>query len=138
MLLLQAGYPGDKQFKLMERKGQMLFELGKYDEAKDCFLKAKKLVKNSTLNEAKTEKFVADMDKYTKTIEKKKTCDSDKSCKVPTTSEEDRKHSIVEITDPHPKYKSLDASVDIKYTPEQGRFAVANRDIAAGEAAPSP
>ena len=51
-ILLQAGYPGDKQFKLLERKGQMLFELGKYDEAKDCFLKAKKMVKNSTTSES--------------------------------------------------------------------------------------
>ena len=57
---LEAGYPQDKLFKLFERKGLMLVELRKYDQARDCFSKAKKMVHNSSLNEAKIEKFVSE------------------------------------------------------------------------------
>ena len=125
---LKNGYPLDKQFKLLERKGQMLSELQRFHEARDCLNKAKKLVHNSALNETKIEKFISDMDKLLKKIENKTdtalgTQDSDES----------KNHSILEIRNPHPKYQSLDASVDIKYTKDQGRFAVANTDIPAGE-----
>ena len=125
---LKNGYPLDKQFKLLERKGQMLSELQRFDEARNCFNKAKKLVHNSALNETKIEKFISDMDKLLKKIE-------NKSDKASLTQESDKRknHSILEIRNPHPKYQSLDAAVEIKYTKDQGRFAVANIDIPAGE-----
>ena len=125
---LSNGYPLDKQFKLLERKGQMLSELQRYEEARTCFNKAKKLVHNSALNEVKIDKFISDMDKLLGKIENK----TDRTSMTPG-SDKKNNHSILEIRTPHPKYQSLDASVDIKYTKDQGRFAVANMDIPAGE-----
>ena len=126
---LEAGYPQDKLFKLFERKGLMLIELRKYDQARDCFSKAKKMVHNSSLNDAKIEKFVSDMDKHFDKIKDKK--DSSDDTSQQKSSPQD-KHSILQIQHPHPKYKSLDEAVEIKYTVDQGRFAVASRDIPAG------
>ena len=126
---LEAGYPQDKLFKLFERKGLMLVELRKYDQARDCFSKAKKMVHNSSLNEAKIEKFVSDMDKQFDMIK-----DRNDPSEVETQQKSSQrdKHSILQIQKPHPKYKSLDAAVEIQYTVDQGRFAVASRDIPAG------
>ena len=126
---LEAGYPQDKMFKLLERKGLMLVELRKYDQARDCFSKAKKMVHNSSMNEAKIEKFVSDMDKQIDKIKDKKDSNDDISEQK---SPHRDKHSILQIQKPHPKYKSLDEAVEIKYTVDQGRFAVASRDIPAG------
>ena len=126
---LEAGYPQDKQFKLFERKGLMLVELRHYDEASDCFSKAKKVVHNSSLNKAKIEKFVSDMDKQLEKIKDRK---APGEVETPQKSAERDKHSILQIQRPHTKYKSLDAAVEIKYTVDQGRFAVASTDIPAG------
>ena len=127
---LEAGYPQDKLFKLFERKGLMLVELRQYDKARDCFSKAKKMVHNSSLNEAKIEKFVSDMGKQFDKIKDRK--DPSEEGETQQKSSPQDKHLILQIQKPHPKYKSLDVAVEIQYTVDQGRFAVASRDIPAG------
>ena len=106
----------------------MLTELRKYHQARDCFSKAKKMVHNSSLNASKIEKFNIDMDKQFTKIQDKK----DPSEEIQQITAETVKHPIHQILNAHPNYKSLDAAVEIKYTAEQGRFAVASKDIPAG------
>ena len=121
-----AGYPQDKLFKLLERKGQMLVELRRYSEAKMCFEKAKKLVQLSSLSEAKVEKFKSDIKKNLQKVANK----SDDNVKPAQDSL--LKNRIAQVKSPHPLYPALDDSVQIKFTQQQGRFAVASKDIPAG------
>ena len=102
----------------------MLMELKRYDDARECFNKAKKLVQNSSLNETKIEKFKSDTDTLIKKLENKTNVQKQK--------ESDKESIISKIQDVHPKYPSLHASVKIKYTKDQGRFAVADCDIPPG------
>ena len=50
---LDSGYPIEKQFKIFERRGQLLRELKQFDKARDCYAKASKLVHQSSINEDK-------------------------------------------------------------------------------------
>ena len=123
---LQAGYPADKQFKLYERRGQLLQELKQFSQARDCYTKASKLVHMSSLSPAKRNKFLKDMELLFTKLKGKSDIAEESLATGKTTGQR-----IMEL-EAHSGYKSLHRSVEMKVTKEQGRFTVASEDIRAG------
>ena len=98
---LDAGYPREKQFKILERRAQLLRSLKQFDKARDCYVLASQLVLQSSLSRDKREKFQQEMEAQ---IEKLK----DKTDQAqPETGEKERGkvRELTKMTEPHPKYK---------------------------------
>jgi len=124
-LAIKAGYPKDKMYKLLERKGQLLLEQKLYEDAQENFKIAKKHVANSSLSSGKQDKFLSDIEKQIKKIQGKEN--------IKTSEKTSSKSSeFCQIDDVHPLYTSLHRKVEVKYTKEQGRFTVAKEKIPAG------
>lgn len=98
---LDSGYPIDKQFKIFERKGQLLRELKQFDKARDCYVKASNLVKQSSINETKREKFRQEMDLQIAKLKEK----ADSALPETVQKESDRGTELLELIEPHHKYK---------------------------------
>ena len=123
---LEAGYPVDKQFKLYERRGQLMLELKQFEKARDCFSQAIKLVQMSSLIQTKKEKFSKDMQSLISKLKGKS------DCAQQTLDTGNTLQQMLTEVEPHCKYKSLHRSVEVTVTRDQGRFTVAAEDIPAG------
>lgn len=124
-LAVQAGYPEDKMYKLLERKAQLLQDQSQYSEARENFKMAKKHVGNSSLSSSKQDKFHSDIEKQIKKIENK---ENEKTPEKTTI----KSSEFCKLKDPHPFYTSLHNCIQVRYTKEQGRYTVAKEKIPAG------
>ena len=98
---LDSGYPIEKQFKIFERKGQLLRELKRFDKARDCYVKARNLVHQSSINEDKREKFKQEMDFQIARLKEK----SDHAVPQNIQKERNKVTELLEVIEPHNKYK---------------------------------
>ena len=98
---LDSGYPVEKQFKILERRAQLLRELKLFDKARDCYLKASKLVHQSSLSEDKREKFKQEMDFQIGKLKDK----TDQAQPGTGKKESGLVRELTEVTERHEKYK---------------------------------
>jgi len=124
-MAIDAGYPDDKMYKLLERKAQLLLEEFQFDDARDNFKMAKKMVGNSSLSSSKQEKFLSDIEKQLKKV-------GNKENSIKKENSTKRSSEFCQMKNPNPLYTSLHNSVAVKYTKEQGRYTVAKEEIPAG------
>ena len=124
---IQAGYAADLQYKLYDRKGKCHHALNSTANAKLAFETAKSLLDKAKLDNKKKETFLKE---FQKNIDE---C-SDLNCK--NNSEDAKKQEKVlpkVAAGANATYTSLTSVCKVAYTPNQGRFLVADRDIKPGE-----
>ena len=132
-LSLEAGYPINLQYKLYDRQGKCHLLLGQTTEAEARFNLALGSLEKAKLDNKKIDTWVRDLGRNIKKCEKiqdgieavedtNKARDEGTKQDVPGFAEES-----------HQKYASLTLACKVAYTPEQGRYLVANRDIKPGE-----
>ena len=113
-LALEAGYPKDLKYKLLDRKLCLLKILKKVDKLNDIRNEFIEGVNASSLPEEKKVKMINEIDK-------------DKS----VLKEESRELEInilsQELDSSHPDLPSMTSFADVKYEDSRGRFVVANR-----------
>jgi len=124
---VDAGYPKDKLYKIIERKGQCLAELGKFGLAEKELRKAEQLVQDSGLSEAAKHKFVAGLKSWLVKVEGKEEEAGGKE-----EDQEERLDRLTRVKGNNPVYPALAEAVQVKYTKEQGRFVTTNSLLPAG------
>ncbi|XP_078669495.1 protein-lysine N-methyltransferase SMYD4-like [Branchiostoma floridae x Branchiostoma belcheri] len=123
-LALRHGYPVELKYKLHERKGRCLWNLGRDQEALQSFVTAKEHVTKSQLNSKKRKSWKATVDKQIAELQRSPSSET----------------STVSITNiPSVSYgtnntfPSLSTAVEIRQNEQRGRHAVAAQDIHVGD-----
>lgn len=136
---LSYGYPVELRYKLLDRQGKCLLQLGRRSAAVDCFQEAKKVLDESKLDETKRGTFLKDLEmeiSVCRTQELK----VNKSHEKPTDINENDDHLLhQEFALPkhthgrNIKFTSASCCVDIISSPDYGRHSVATQDIFVGD-----
>jgi len=121
-LALEAGYPSELRYKLMDRKVKIAVKLQDRAGYHEALADLKASLEDSSLDQAKKDELVNGAESLLSEL--------DKEQKV---EEVDVKPKTkVELKEPCPFLPSLSNSIDIEWTEARGRFAIANRPIPAG------
>lgn len=120
-LALRHGYPKNKTFKLLERRGECFEALGQFPEASEAFAQGSKYIAHSTLSQEKKDGLK---------VKFKTKADKMKSLKPKTV--EQPKDWDLKVLDPHPNMPASHKHVEIHYEPHRGRFGIAKEDIPMG------
>ena len=125
-LAFLAGYPQDLAYKLHERRGKCLKELGDYKSAELSVKECIASVSHARMDDDKKDKFRQNLNKFLKDLPK---------ASNPTVPDVDNESSIrlPKITNPNKQFPAFSDSVELKYEAERGRFGVASRDIQLGK-----
>ena len=115
---LHSGYPREKQFKILERRAQLLRALKLFDKARDCYIKASHLVLQSSLSGDKREKFKQEMDLQIAKLKDK----SDQAEPETVEKERGKVTELTELTEPHKKYKVFISQTLIKFAVTLGNL----------------
>ena len=136
---LSCDYPSELRYKLLDRQGKCLLDIGQRSEALDCFQNAKQALNESKLDHKKREVWLKDLD-----VEIHK-CKEMKMDKIKTQVMQEDLTSNNEYFPPgelelpqlthkeNSKFTSASCAVDIAISPVVGRHPVANQDINVGD-----
>ncbi|XP_035673672.1 SET and MYND domain-containing protein 4-like [Branchiostoma floridae] len=125
-LALHHGYPKELTYKLHERKGRCLWNLGRDEEALQSFLTAKEHVTKSSLNSKKRKSWKATVDKQIAALQRTpssvESADPSSTTNIPSVS-----------YGTNSTFPSLSTAVEIRQSEQRGRHAVAAQDIRVGD-----
>jgi len=125
-LSIWAGYPLDLAYKLHERRGKCLKELGDYSNASLSFEDCIESITTAKMDENKKEKYKENLKKFMNELPKEK--DSKVSYAIT-----DATIVLPKITSPNEQFPAFSDAIQLKSEPGRGRFGVASRDIKLGE-----
>ncbi|XP_066276682.1 SET and MYND domain-containing protein 4-like [Branchiostoma lanceolatum] len=126
-LALHHGYPEELKYKLHERKGRCLWNLGRDDEAMRSFVIAKEHVTKSQLNSKKRKSWKATVDKQIAAIQRTPSS-------VETSSASSSATDIPSVSyGTNITFPSLSTAVEIRQSGQRGRHAVAAQDVRVGD-----
>merc|ERR1711892_246465 len=120
-MALELNYPSKMKYKLLDRRAKCYYNLGKWKEMVQYIETVKQLLNSdSDLPTEKADKILADLNHLIKSKAKQKPV---KNSRRPKTS----------CDTVNEKFSGFSAALEMKSSPERGRFMVANRDITVGE-----
>ncbi|XP_066968719.1 SET and MYND domain-containing protein 4-like [Macrobrachium rosenbergii] len=123
-LAVEAGYPSNLMYKVLDRRGQCLVKLGKHSQALEAFHAADSALSDSTLEEKKMEAWKKDLAKKAEQCQDK----TDKETEVKTQEGDD---SL--FAGKNPIIPNASAAVGIEESKEAGRYAVVTRPVGSGQ-----
>ncbi|XP_070535620.1 SET and MYND domain-containing protein 4-like [Ptychodera flava] len=123
----QCGYPDDLHYKLYYRRGGCLRSLGEGAAAIESFQQAKKCVDNSKLDKKKGKAFKSDIETQIKLCTKGNVNEAKRKVKHSEKMPPSLSYG------PNSRIPCLSSAVEIVSSLEQGRYAVATRDIKVGD-----
>uniref|UniRef100_A0A1B6CWC9 MYND-type domain-containing protein n=1 Tax=Clastoptera arizonana TaxID=38151 RepID=A0A1B6CWC9_9HEMI len=126
-LAIGSGYPKDIKYKICDRKARSLLALNQLKDARDAFRETLTALDVSKLPIEKRQKQQKDVQIMIAMLDKNKSLSNAPLPKDPSVE-------IPALTDGHNSYyHSASSIVNVKETPEFGRYAVAGRNIKVGE-----
>ena len=136
---LSHGYPEKLTYKLLDRQGKCLFELGRNSEALDNFQKAQQALDESQLDQKKREDWLKDLEVQI-TVCRTQEMKINKTQRKPTDLNANDDHflqqecELPQLTyEKNDKFTSASCAVDIITSPNSGRHPVATQDILVGD-----
>lgn len=129
---LDEGYPERLQHKVLHRKAQCFMKMGDFERAEKLLQEETRALELSDLNDKKKQSALSEIKKLIRDCHGKVKEPADD---VPPSVEDTLRPLQVcpELHDRHEKYLSLSSACDVGYTPEEGRYIVAKREISPGE-----
>ena len=130
-LSFENGYSEDLHYKLYERRGKCCFEQCLYQDAINSYNSCLNSLKAAKLNE----KQLKEKQESIKSLIKNCPSEDDRNAEIRDSEFDNSSYNPVTpvIEEKNPVYLSASQSFTIKSTPSQGRYAIADRDIKAGE-----
>lgn len=135
-LALSHGYPEELRYKLFDRQGKCLFELGKTSEALECVTKAKLALNESKLDQKKIDIWSKDLEMEICKIREKGIDTSEMSEDHSSNSNFvlTRKCELPQLSyGQNSKFVSASCAVDIASSLDKGRYPLAIQDIKVGD-----
>lgn len=130
-LALSHGYPEELRYKLFDRQGKCFLELGKNDEALECFTKAKQALNQSKLEQKKLEIWSKDLEIGVSKSQKNETPKDQTSDNGNVAG---RILRLPQLTyGQNSKFVSASCAFDITTSRDTGRYPVASQDIKVGD-----
>ena len=123
-LALEAGYPGELAYKLLERRARARQVLGRREQAMGDAKAALEGLKLAKLAPEKIEAKRGELEKLVQDLAKKQEVTEEVTSSL---------REEPQLPGENPKFPNFSDAVRIKYEEGRGRFAVAGRDIKAGE-----
>ena len=115
---LMFGYPESLQYKIFDRKGRSLWELGKEYEAQESLEMASIMIQKSSLSEEEKLKLRLEMKS---------------SLMRPSEVREPRSASVPVLTSHHPSVSGLSGCCEVRHERERGRHCLARTDCQPGQ-----
>ncbi|XP_065216551.1 SET and MYND domain-containing protein 4-like [Planococcus citri] len=122
---LGINYPDNLKYKLYERKGKCLMEMGRYSEARQCFQNAREYLSKADINAERLSTLETSLDQSISECEKSDV--SDKQMKSV------KSFPLPELPSKSPLIPNASAKVRLDSSVEMGRHFVATEDIEPGE-----
>lgn len=130
-LALSNGYPEELRYKVFDRQGKCFVELGKFEEARTCFGKAKQALNGSSLDEKKKDMWYKDLEVEICRVQE------DENSKRQTSTNKifmDEVFELPKLTHGHnTMLVSASCAIDIVTSSASGRHLVATRNIDVGD-----
>ncbi|XP_069195439.1 SET and MYND domain-containing protein 4 [Procambarus clarkii] len=123
-LAMQAGYPPNLIYKVLDRRGQCHLVLGQYTSALDAFTAAARALSNSGLDNNKMESWKKDLNMKIHSCQGKTDADDPAA---------DVTSSIDLFMGANPVLPNASSTITLNSSREQGRYLVAARHIPAGQ-----
>lgn len=131
---LSRGYPLELRYKLLDRQGKCLFELGQNNEALDCFQQAKQALGESKLDHKKREIWLKDLEMEICRSQEIQMGKTQEMLRDLTSTFPKRVFELPQLThNGNSKFTSASCAVDIATSPVTGRYPVATQDIHVGD-----
>ena len=125
-------YPDELKYKLSERRGKCMGQLGRQQEAIKHLSEAKKHLESSNLDSKKKGMLERNLENEIKLV--KSISDQKSNHKEHCDSRLDQNFKSLSLVDGKNKiFMSASSAVGISHDRERGRYPIANRDIKAGE-----
>ena len=125
---LNYGYPEELKYKLFDRQGKCLVQLGRTGKACDCFLEAREALNSSRLDCQKMEEWSRDLERE---ICKSQQVAKDSGPSVLFSGEQVDLPKV--MYGQNKQYVSASSAVDVVMSDSLGRHLVARRDINVGD-----
>ncbi|XP_071517837.1 SET and MYND domain-containing protein 4-like [Panulirus ornatus] len=125
-LAIQASYPSNLMFKVLDRRGQCLRQLGQHNDALQAFTAAFQALGTAALDDKKLQSWKKDISAKIRLCQEK-----DNNGEPPPPPKQDTGAAVFE--GPNSALPNASAAISIQVSPDEGRYAVVTRNVPAGQ-----